>query len=76
LSPAKVLLPPLPDRLVHVHAGAVVADQRLRHEGRGLAVGVGHVVDAVLEIWFFVGLADQRVELDADLALAGGATSW
>jgi hypothetical protein len=29
----------LPDRLVHVHARAVVADDRLRHERGRLAVG-------------------------------------
>ena len=33
----------LGQRLVHVHARAVVADQRLRHEGRGLAVAVRDV---------------------------------
>ena len=38
----------LPDRLVHVHARAVVADDRLGHEGRGLAVAVRDVLDDVL----------------------------
>jgi hypothetical protein len=62
----------LGDGLVHVHAGAVVTDQRLGHEGGGLAIGMRHVVHAVLEDLYLVGLLDQRVELDADLALAGG----
>src|SRR5213078_2417089 len=36
-----------PDRLVAVHARAVVAIDRLRHEGSGLAVDVRDLVDAV-----------------------------
>ncbi|MCY1353484.1 hypothetical protein D9M69_398260 [compost metagenome] len=59
------------DRHVHVHARAVVAVQRLRHEGHGLAVGVGDVVDAVLQGLDFVGLLHQGVELHADFVLAG-----
>jgi hypothetical protein len=61
----------LPDRLVHVHAAAVVADDGLGHEGGGLAVGVGHVVDHVLLQLHPVGALDQRAELGADLHLAG-----
>ncbi len=61
----------LPDRLVHVHAGAVVADDRLGHEGRRLAVGVGHVLDHVLLQLQPVGALHQRAELGADLHLAG-----
>jgi len=34
----KEVLAGLPHRLVDVHAGAVVADDRLGHESRGLAV--------------------------------------
>src|SRR5690606_26512650 len=59
-----------PEGLVHVHAGTVVADDGLGHEGGGLAVGVGHVVDAVLEDLDFVRLLHQGVELDTDFALA------
>jgi len=67
----------LPQRLVYVHAGAVVADERLGHEGRRLAVGVGHVVDHVLHLHGLVGAAHQGVELGADLALAGrGDLVW
>ncbi|MDT4817616.1 hypothetical protein FQZ97_506950 [compost metagenome] len=61
----------LPDRLVHVHAGAVVADDGLGHEGGGLAVGVGHVVDHVLLQLDPVGALHQRAEAGADLELAG-----
>src|SRR5690606_3318415 len=59
-----------PEGLVHVHAGTVVADDGLGHEGGGLAVGVGHVVDAVLEDLDFVRLLHPGVELDTDFALA------
>ena len=45
----------LPDRLVDVHARAVVAVDRLRHEGRGLAVALGDLMDAV-----FIDLHDGR----------------
>ena len=61
----------LPHRLVHVHARAVVADDRLRHERRGLAVGVRGVVDHVLHLLQPVGALHQRREAGADLALAG-----
>ena len=62
----------LPDRLVHVHARAVVAEHRLRHEGRRLAVGLRDVVDDVLVDLHVVGHADHRAELDAELVLRGG----
>src|SRR5690606_10616337 len=44
-----------PERLVNVHARTVVANNRLGHEGGGFAVGVRHVVNAVLEDLGFVG---------------------
>ena len=65
------VLAALGQRLVHVHAAAVVADDRLGHEGDGLAVLVGDVLHHVLHGDQLVGLLHQRVELDADLALAG-----
>ncbi len=52
-----------------VHAAAVVADERLRHEGRGLAVAVRYVHDGVLQNLDFVGLLDECAGADADLAL-------
>ncbi len=61
----------LEQRLVHVHAVTVVVDQRLRHEGGGLAVRMRDVVHDVLQDLHFVGLAHERVELGADLALTG-----
>jgi hypothetical protein len=66
----------LADRLVHVHAGAVVADQGLGHEGRRLAVGVGHVVDAVLEDLHFVGLALSVLNLTPISHWPAVPTSW
>ena len=59
----------LPDGLVHMHAAAVVAIDRLRHEGRGLAVAVGDVVDHILVDLHVVGLLHQRAELRAELML-------
>ncbi|MNS82127.1 hypothetical protein D3C72_1158620 [compost metagenome] len=61
----------LPDGLVHVHAGTVVANDGLGHERGGLAVGVGHVVHDVLDDLRPVGALDQRAELGADFQLAG-----
>jgi hypothetical protein len=60
-------------RLVHVHAAAVVADERLRHEGERLAVAVRDVPERVLEDLDLVALLRQRVRADVDLALAAGA---
>jgi hypothetical protein len=56
--------------MLHVHAGAVVARDRLGHEGRRLAVGLGHVVDDVLVLLQLVGLLGQRAEDQAQLVLA------
>ena len=63
----------LPQRLVGVHARAVVAEERLRHEGHGLACVPRGVLDQVLEQHQVVGGVQQRVELVVDLGLARGA---
>ena len=63
----------LPQRLVAVHARAVVLEDRLRHERRRLARRVGDVLDDVLVEHELVGHAQQRVEAHVDLGLAGGA---
>jgi hypothetical protein len=63
----------LPQRLVAVHAGAVVADDGLGHEGRGLAVLVRGVLDDVLEHHHVVRALEQGVELVVDLLLPGRA---
>ena len=54
-----------------VHARTVVADDGLGHEGGGLAVGVGHVMNDVLGDLRPVGALHQRAELGADFQLAG-----
>ena len=46
---------------------------RLRHEGDGLALLPGGVLDEVLELHHVVGGLEQRVEAVVDLRLAGGA---
>ncbi len=61
-----------PDRLVAVHARTVVAEDRLRHEARGLAVGGSHLMDHVLVDLHVVGERDHRPELDAEFMLRGG----
>jgi hypothetical protein len=58
---------------VHVHAGAVVAEERLGHEGRDLPCLPGGVLDDVLELHDVVGRLEQRVEAVVDLRLAGRA---
>ena len=60
-----------PDRLVTVHAGAVIALDRLGHEGCGLAVGRGDVVHHVLVELQLVGNPGQVVEGHAQLVLGG-----
>ena len=59
-------------RLMHVHAAAVVADDGLRHERQGLAIAVRHVLQRIFQDLHFVGLLGQRVRRDIDLALARG----
>ncbi len=56
---------------MHVHAGTVVANDRLRHEGRGLAIGVRDIPDHVLQVLCPVSTLDQCRELGADFILAG-----
>ena len=60
----------LPDRLMHMHAGTVVADDRLRHERRRFAVRVRGVVHAILEDLQPVRALHERSELGPDLVLA------
>ena len=61
-----------PDRLVDMHARAVVAIDRLRHEGCGLAVDVGDLMDAVFVDLHLVGHEGQRIELHAEFVLGRG----
>ena len=62
-----------PEALVGVHPGAVVAEDRLRHERHDLA-GVGRgLADDVLVLQDLVGRLDERPVADVDLGLAGPA---
>ena len=60
-----------PQRLVGVHAGAVIAEEWLGHEGDGLAGLPGGVLDDVLEQQHVICRAQQRVEFVVDLGLPG-----
>src|SRR6202011_5113996 len=62
----------LPDRLMHVHARAVVAMDRFRHEGRSLASGVGDLMYGIFVELHLIGIADERVEPDPKLMLSRG----
>ncbi len=66
------ILAVLRQRLVHVHAGAIIADDGLGHECRGLAVGVRHAPDCVLEDLHPVGALHQAVVQGADFVLPRG----
>jgi len=57
---------------VRVHAGAVVAEERLGHETGGLAVLLGDVLDDVFVNHHPVGGGDERAETVVNLRLAGG----
>src|ERR1039457_1855059 len=51
-----------PDGLMGVHAGAVVAEERLGHEAGGLAVFLGDVFDNVFADHHPIGGGDERAE--------------
>src|ERR1039458_1574201 len=61
-----------PQTLMAVHAAAVILEQRLGHEGHGLAILVRHVADYVLIEHHIVRRLHQLVEPLIDLALAAG----
>ena len=63
----------VPERLVDVHARAVVLEERLRHEGRREPGLIGDALDDVLVEHQLVGHRQQGVEAHVDLGLAGGA---
>ena len=61
----------LPQALVDVHAGAVVVEDRLGHEGGCLAVLLRHVAHDVLVRHDVVRSLDQFGEFHAELVLSG-----
>ena len=52
----------LPQALMRVHTGAVVTEERFRHEGHGLVVALGDVFDNVLVQQHVVGHRHEVVE--------------
>src|SRR3954463_5381460 len=54
-----------------MHAGPVIAHDRLWHEGRCFAVRVRNIPDGVFQNLQPVRALHQRIELGTDLALAG-----
>ncbi|TPV98500.1 MAG: hypothetical protein USCAAHI_02060 [Beijerinckiaceae bacterium] len=52
-----------------MHSRTIVAEHRLRHEGRRLAVALRHLVDAIFVNLKVVGHRRQRPELQAELML-------
>ncbi len=59
----------VPDRLVGVHARAVVTEDRFRHEGCGFAILVCNHVDAVFVNLNRVSMFDQGAECDTQFVL-------
>ena len=61
-----------PQRLMHMHARAIVAIDGLRHEGRRLAIALRHLMDAVFVDLHLIGHLGQRRELETKFMLGGG----
>ena len=59
----------LPDRLVNMHARAIVAINRLRHEGCRFAIALRDIVDRIFVDLHLVAHRHERVELHAKLML-------
>ena len=62
----------VPEALVHVHAAAVVGEDRLGHEGGRFAILLGDVAHHVLVDHHVVSCADQFGKFDAELVLGRG----
>src|SRR3546814_19547312 len=62
----------VPDRQMGVHALAFIFLDRLWHEGRGLAIGMGNLMHDVFVDLHAIGGRHQRAELEAQLVLGGG----
>ena len=61
-----------PDRLVTVHARTVIAINRLRHEGRAFAIGMGDIMHDIFIELQIVGNICQRVEFQTQFVLGSG----
>src|ERR1700722_1104905 len=61
----------VPKRYVSVHAGAVIGEGGLRHEGHGLVVPLGDVAQDIFVILHVIAHAFEWRETDIDFGLAG-----
>src|SRR5207245_1669833 len=61
-----------PQRLVTVHSRSIVAEERLRHECRRLAILVSSITNYIFEYLQVVGRAQQRRIPKIDFALTRG----
>src|SRR3546814_7369288 len=59
----------LPDGLVYVHAGTVVAHNRLGHESSRLAINTGHIVPGVFQNPVPVGAINPGDAFGADFKM-------
>ena len=58
-----------PERLVNVHTGTVITNNRFWHKGSSFAVSCGNVVNNVFQHLNFVSFLNQGVEFNADFVL-------
>ena len=70
--PSEKRFPIFPERHVGVHAGAVIAEERLGHEGDAFVVPLGHVSDDVLVVLQVIRHHFHRREANIDLRLTRG----
>ncbi len=70
--PVEEVLVVCPKALMDVHAGAVILEDRLGHEGNGFAVTDGHIFCHVLIFHHVVGHLRQGIELQVDFRLPRG----
>src|SRR5210317_852679 len=69
----KEVLTILPERLVTVHTGAVVTEDRFGHESDGLAICESDVLDDVLEPLKSITHAEQGIKAHIDFRLTTGS---
>jgi len=65
----KQVLVPFPQRKVHMHATAVVAEERLGHKGRRLVIFARHVLDNIFVLKHGVGHVHQGPKAHVNFAL-------
>ena len=60
-----------PDALMHMHAGAVILEERLGHESGGIAILHRHILADIFVKQGLIGLPGQGIKADAELGLSG-----